>query len=123
MPDLTLLTDDERAYWNESQINSTLPIAHFLRGALAEALETIIPLRQRVAELEAERRWIPVSTPPTRDDRYLIRYTRCGQTRTFIGDYVPHEKRWLGLTEDAEVIMWCEIPALPAPPKEADNAE
>ena len=41
------------------------------RAAIELAVREIKRLRKRIAELEQERRWIPVSTPPENNDDYL----------------------------------------------------
>jgi hypothetical protein len=61
--------------------------------------------------------WIPVSTPPEREGRYLIVYRQGRIRRPFIGDYIPSEG-WSGVIEGMEITHWQEIDELPVAPEE-----
>jgi hypothetical protein len=61
--------------------------------------------------------WIPVSTEPEREGRYLIVYQQGRIRRPFIGDYIPSEG-WSGVIEGMTITHWKEIEALPVAPEE-----
>ena len=70
-------------------------------------LEDNHKLESRIAELEAERRWIPVSEKPTKSDWYLIMYQGY---RVPDAGYYDVEAGWLSDIPD------CWMP-LPEPPE------
>jgi len=75
----------------------------------------IIELESENAELEAERRWIPVSErlPLLRDSKAVLVYTKSGET--YSGLYLGNNE-WTGLLHDfreGEVTHWMPLPQLP----------
>jgi hypothetical protein len=112
MPDLTLLTVQEQVllnYWRTIYREDSPVI---------DLLTTIIALRQRVAELEAERRWIPVSEQPPNPDYYLVYRPNYPVRILWWGGAMYEEFASTSIANDAT--HW---QPLPAPPKEDDHAE
>ena len=72
-------------------------------------------LNARIAELEAERRWIPVSErlPLLRNSKAVLVYTKSGET--YSGLYLGNNE-WTGLLHDfreGEVTHWMPLPSAP----------
>jgi hypothetical protein len=72
-------------------------------------------LEARIAELESERGWIPVSErlPLLRDSKAVLVYTKSGET--YSGLYLGNNE-WTGLLHDfreGEVTYWMPLPTPP----------
>jgi hypothetical protein len=111
-------------YYTESQVNRIEQDAH--DGAILEAGKEWErqrdesnarehELETRIAELEAERRWIPVSErlPLLRDGKAVLVYTKSGEI--YSGLYLGNNE-WTGLLHDfreGDVTHWMPLPETP----------
>ena len=82
-----------------------------------ETLTNTIERRdKRIAELEAEQRWIPVSTPPEETGYYIVVWqTTCGNGELYSDyGYFKKEEGW----GKVNIKFWRH---LPHPPKDGDD--
>ena len=74
-----------------------------------EALDDLDKANARIAELEAERRWIPVSEPPKVDGSYLLRTVF---DEVYSSDFIAKTETWV-LRDYDSVTHWMPLPKLP----------
>ena len=86
-----------------------------------QALDEIERLQSRIAELEAERRWISVSERPKQHGWHFVLYNdKINWDRGFVGVNFYHidKKEW---SNEENIEFYCEFqPELPQPPKDGE---
>jgi len=82
-----------------------------------ERSDEAIPLKKRIAELEAERRWIPVSekNPPRPYAMYLTILHSPYEGLQDVVYIVRYSDRWIVPENTANLVVthWMELPKLP----------
>jgi len=90
--------------------------------SIADAiLNEFMRLNNRIAELEAEQRWIPVSERPKQHGWHFVLYNdKINWDRGFVGVNFYHidKKEW---SNEENIEFYCEFqPELPQPPKDGE---
>ena len=75
----------------------------------AELLNLIETNESRIAELEAERRWIPVSEPPKVSGKYLLLNI---YDDVYPCDFIAETEMWV-LPDYDTITHWMPLPELP----------